>query len=280
MRLANLRNRATVLVDSGAVDVEKLTGGKFGPDLGACFEDWTRFVKHVTPLAETATGEAYDVTDLGCPVPLPRQIFAIGLNYADHARETGMTAPEYPVVFTKFASSLSGPVTTVQLSSDTVDFEAELVVVIGTTARNTPRESAWDHVAGLAVGQDISDREIQTRGGAGAQWSLGKSLPGFSPVGPAVVTIDELSNPNDLAIRAVVGNEVLQESSTRELIFDVPDLVSYLSDNLTLHPGDLIFTGTPAGVGIGRDPKRYLRDGETLVTEIEQLGRLETTFVD
>ncbi|UNB54549.1 fumarylacetoacetate hydrolase family protein [Mycolicibacterium sp. YH-1] len=221
----------------------------------------------------------FDMRDLGAPVPEPRQIFAIGLNYADHAQETGSQPPEFPVVFTKFASSLSGPVTTVELPSPYVDYEAELVAVVGKTARRVSVTDAWDYVAGLTVGQDLSERVVQTRGGASAQWSLGKSLPGFSPVGPALVSLDEIRSRDNLAISGRVGDEVLQSSRTSELIFTVPELVSYLSGFLTLFPGDLIFTGTPAGVGFGRDPKRYLRAGETLVTEISELGRLETTLV-
>ncbi|MFE7423324.1 fumarylacetoacetate hydrolase family protein [Rhodococcus sp. NPDC057529] len=235
-------------------------------------------MKAVTESESTTEPEPFDERDLGAPVPEPRQIFAIGLNYADHARETGLSSPEYPVVFTKFVTSLAGPVTTVTLPSASVDYEAELVVVMGQTAHNVDATDAWDYVAGLMVGQDLSEREVQTRGGASAQWSLGKSLPGFSPVGPALVTMDEIEDRDDLAIGCRVGDEILQSSRTGELIFTVPELVSYLSRILPLLPGDLIFTGTPAGVGIGRDPKRYLRAGETLTTEIAGLGRLETTF--
>ncbi|MFC9553770.1 fumarylacetoacetate hydrolase family protein [Rhodococcus sp. NPDC056960] len=279
MRFVNIDGRAGILVGSGVIDVHTATEGAFGPDITSCLERWDAFVDAVRSAPPTAP-RPVDAAELGAPVPRPRQIFAIGLNYADHARETGTATPEYPVVFTKFASSLTGPVTTVTLSSDTVDYEAELVVVIGRTARNVSEADARDHIAGLTVGQDISDRNIQTRGGAGAQWSLGKSLPGYSPIGPALVTLDEISHPDDLAITGRAGDEVLQDSRTSELIFTVPQLVAFLSSNVTLYPGDLIFTGTPSGVGIGRDPKRYLRSGETLVTEIEGLGRLETTFVD
>ncbi|MBT2276275.1 fumarylacetoacetate hydrolase family protein [Rhodococcus qingshengii] len=279
MRLINLNGRASVLVDSGALDVHALTNGDFGPDAASCLADWQRFLEVVERATLSAEPQPYDVRDLGAPVPEPRQIFAIGLNYADHARETGLSAPDYPIVFTKFVTSLSGPVTSVVLPSDNVDYEAELVVVVGKNAHAVDAGEAWDYVAGLMVGQDLSEREVQTRGGASAQWSLGKSLPGFSPCGPALVSLDEIENRENLAINCRVGDEVLQDSKTSELIFTVPALVSYLSHILPLLPGDLIFTGTPDGVGIGRTPTRYLRAGETLITEIAGLGRLETKFV-
>ncbi|WP_342357780.1 fumarylacetoacetate hydrolase family protein [Rhodococcus qingshengii] len=256
-----------------------LTGGAFGPDTASCLADWQHFLEVVDSVSPNAKPQPYDAHDLGAPVPEPRQIFAIGLNYADHARETGLPAPEYPVVFTKFVTSLSGPLTSVILPSGTVDYEAELVAVVGKTARAIDADEAWDYIAGLMVGQDLSERDVQTRGGASAQWSLGKSLPGFSPCGPALVSLDEVENRENMVISCRVGDEILQDSETSELIFTIPDLVSYLSHILPLLPGDLIFTGTPAGVGIGRTPKRFLRAGETLVTEIAGLGCIETRFV-
>ncbi|BCF86358.1 fumarylacetoacetate hydrolase (plasmid) [Rhodococcus qingshengii] len=279
MRLVNLNGRASLLVGSGAVDVHTLTGGAFGPDTASCLADWQHFLEVVDSVSPNAKPQPYDAHDLGAPVPEPRQIFAIGLNYADHARETGLPAPEYPVVFTKFVTSLSGPLTSVILPSGTVDYEAELVAVVGKTARAIDADEAWDYIAGLMVGQDLSERDVQTRGGASAQWSLGKSLPGFSPCGPALVSLDEVENRENMVISCRVGDEILQDSETSELIFTIPDLVSYLSHILPLLPGDLIFTGTPAGVGIGRTPKRFLRAGETLVTEIAGLGCIETRFV-
>ncbi|BCF83291.1 fumarylacetoacetate hydrolase [Rhodococcus qingshengii] len=280
MRIVNVSGRAGIVTDSGVMDVYALTNGAFGPCVASCLEDWPNFRSVVDSTERTSESVPYDERDLGAPVPEPRQIFAIGLNYADHARETGTPAPEHPVVFTKFQSSLTGPVSSVALTSDTIDYEAELVVVVGVLARSIEPRDAWNHVAGLMVGQDLSDRRIQTRGGAGAQWSLGKSLPGYSPCGPALVTVDELADRDNLSIRCSIGSEVLQDSSTREMIFTVPELISRLSHHLPLLPGDLIFTGTPAGVGIGRTPPRYLRAGETLVTEIAELGSLKTTFTE
>lgn len=276
MRLANLDGRA-VLLDSegnGAVDVHRLTGGKFGPAARDVLDRWEAFRAEVSgaPLAG-AERIPYEIAELGAPVPEPRQVFGVGLNYADHAAEASLPAPDFPLIFTKFPSSLGGPATPVSLPSAGVDYEAELVAVIGKDAYRVAEADAWSYVAGLTVGQDLSEREVQGRGPA-PQFSMGKSFPGFSPTGPAVVTLDEIADPDDLAIRGWIGDEVLQESRTKELIFSVPRLVAYLSGICALYPGDLIFTGTPAGVGMGRTPRRFLRPGETLMTEIEGLGRL------
>lgn len=279
MRFANLSGRAVLLVDDGAVDVERLTAGKFGPGVRSVLDNWEAFRAAVSGAQlDEAERTAYTLADLGAPVPEPRQIFAVGLNYADHAAEASLPKPAFPLIFTKFPSSLGGPATPVSLPSAGVDYEAELVVVIGKEASQVPEGDAWPYVAGLTVGQDLSEREIQNRGPA-PQFSMGKSFAGFSPCGPAIVSVDELADPGDLAIRGWIGDEVLQESRTSELIFSVPALVAYLSGICTLYPGDLIFTGTPAGVGLGRTPKRFLRPGETLLTEIEGLGRLEIPLV-
>lgn len=278
MKFVNYQGRAGILVEDGVVDVETLTHGAFGPEVRPCLDHWEEFSAAVAE-ADTSTAEAlpYEPAKVGPPVPEPRQLFAIGLNYRDHAEETGIPIPEIPIVFAKFPSSLTGPQATVELPSDNVDFEAELVAVIGSEAHKVTEDEAWDHVAGLTVGQDISERIVQTRGDT-AQWSLGKSYPGFSPCGPALVTRDELATPDAMDIHCRIGDDVLQHSNTRQLIFTVPFIVSYLSSIVTLYPGDLIYMGTPDGVGFTRDPQRMLQPGETLVTEIEGLGRLDTTF--
>jgi len=279
MRLGNLAGRAVLLVDAGAVDVERLTHGKFGPSARTVLDHWDEFSAAVSEASlEEAERTPYQLSDLGPPVPDPRQIFAVGLNYADHAAEASLPNPDFPVIFTKFQSSLSGPATPVSLPSVGVDYEAEMVAVIGKEAYQVPEADGWSHIAGLMVGQDLSDREVQRRGPA-AQFSMGKSFLGFSPCGPALVSLDEVPHPDDLAIRAWIGDQVLQESRTMELIFSVPQLVSYLSGICKLLPGDLIFTGTPAGVGLSHTPPRFLRPGETLMTEIEGLGRLEIPLV-
>jgi len=278
MRLANLSGRAVVLVDGGAIDVEGLTDGAFGPDARSLFDDWDSFRAIVAERLSGATATPYQVGDLGAPVPEPRQVFAIGLNYADHAAEASLPTPDFPVVFTKFPTSLTGPATTVTLPSPGVDYEAELVAVVGREAREVSAADGWSYIAGLMVGQDLSEREVQRRGPA-AQYAMGKSFLGFAPTGPALVTLDEIDDPDNLAIKGWIGEQVLQDSRTKELIFTVPQLVEYISGICRLLPGDLIFTGTPAGVGLSHTPPRFLRPGETLMTEIEGLGRLEIPLV-
>lgn len=277
MRITNLRGRLTLLTDSGAVDVENASAGRFGSDPTAVYAQWDDFVAWADS-ADLPAGTAYDATDLGPVVPEPAQIFAIGLNYRDHATESGLDFPAEPPVFTKFRTSLAGPVGDLELPTDTVDWESELVVVIGRTARDVAAENAWEHVAGVTVGQDFSERTRQLVPPA-PQFSLGKSFPGFSPIGPAVVTVDEFDDPSDLEIGCSIDGETMQHGRTGELIFSIPVLIERLSAVLPLLPGDLIFTGTPSGVGAGRNPKRFLRVGEEIVTHIEGIGELRKMCV-
>ncbi|MGI5183384.1 fumarylacetoacetate hydrolase family protein [Dactylosporangium sp. CA-152071] len=204
----------------------------------------------------------------------------MGLNYSKHAAESGFAVPDAPtVMFTKWPSCLTGPVTTVELpAGGSTDWEVELVVVIGATARNVPQERAWEHVAGLTVGQDLSERVRQTAGPS-PQFSLGKSLPGFGPTGPWLVTPDELDDREDLELGCSVNGEEVQKGRTRELIFSVPAMVSKLSAALPLLPGDVLFTGTPAGVGMGRTPPRFLAPGDELVSYVTGIGELRQRFV-
>ena len=277
MRITNLRGRLTLLTDSGAVDVENASAGRFGSDPTAVYARWDDFVAWADS-ADLPAGTAYDAADLGPVVPEPAQIFAIGLNYRDHATESGLDFPAEPPVFTKFRTSLAGPVGDLELPTDTVDWESELVVVIGRTARDVAAENAWEHVAGVTVGQDFSERTRQLVPPA-PQFSLGKSFPGFSPIGPAVVTVDEFDDPSDLEIGCSIDGETMQHGRTGELIFSIPVLIERLSAVLPLLPGDLIFTGTPSGVGAGRNPKRFLRVGEEIVTHIEGIGELRQMCV-
>lgn len=277
MRITNLRGRLTLLTDSGAVDVENASAGRFGSDPTAVYAQWDDFVTWADG-ADLPAGTAYDAADLGPVVPEPAQIFAIGLNYRDHATESGLDFPAEPPVFTKFRTSLAGPVGDLELPTDTVDWESELVVVIGRTARDVAAENAWEHVAGVTVGQDFSERTRQLVPPA-PQFSLGKSFPGFSPIGPAVVTVDEFDDPSNLEIGCSIDGETMQHGRTGELIFSIPVLIERLSAVLPLLPGDLIFTGTPSGVGAGRNPKRFLRVGEEIVTHIEGIGELRQMCV-
>ncbi len=223
-----------------------------------------------------------DPTELGPPIPAPRQVFAYGLNYRDHVREMdeanylGRTTSEAPVVFTKFPSCLTGPTGPVKLVGDRCDYECELVVVIGAETRAVDQDQVWDRVAGLMIGQDISDRALQIAA-TPPQFSLGKSRATFGPTGPALVSPDLVDDPDDLAISCRVNGELRQNSRTSLLIRPVAEMVAHLSSILTLHPGDLVFTGTPGGVGQSRGA--YLKPGDRITSEIEGLGSLDNVCV-
>ncbi|MEU9636334.1 fumarylacetoacetate hydrolase family protein [Streptomyces tendae] len=279
MRIANLSGRLVLDIDGLAVDVENASDGRFAADPQAVYERWEEF-RDWAARARLPEGSPFDPARLGAPAPAPRQIVAAGLNYRDHAAESGLAVPDtMPPVFTKFATSITGPVTEVTLPpGGHTDWEIELVVVIGARARHVTAETAWDHVAGLTVGQDISERITQLEGPA-PQFSLGKSFPGFAPIGPCLVTPDSFDNPDDLGLLCTVNGEEVQKSRTSDLIFPVPDLIARLSSVMPLLPGDVVFTGTPAGVGLGRDPQRWLAPGDELVSTIEGVGELRQRFV-
>ncbi|SFK75504.1 2-keto-4-pentenoate hydratase/2-oxohepta-3-ene-1,7-dioic acid hydratase (catechol pathway) [Amycolatopsis sacchari] len=281
MRLANVDGRAVLLTaDDRGVDVESASGGKFGPGLPGIYEDWKGF-RAWAESADTSGAAPFTRARLGSPSPEPRQIVAVGLNYREHAAESGFAVPDrLPPVFTKFDSSLSGPDTEVVLPpGGHTDWEVELVVVIGERMAKVRVEEAWDHVAGLTVGQDLSERVSQLAGPA-PQFSLGKSYPGFAPVGPWLVTPDSVPDKDDLELGCSLDGEVVQQGRTKDLIFPVAELLSKLSQTIVLHPGDLVFTGTPAGVGQGRQPQRFIRPGEKLHSWIEGIGELNQTFTD
>lgn len=276
MRIGNLDERLVLIAGGRALDVQTASNGRFGADPQAVYEHWTEFVKWAAS-ADLASAESFDELDLGAPVPRPRQVFAIGLNYADHAAESDFTLPADPVVFTKFPSSIGSPNTDVELSGNSVDYEVELVVVIGRHAYRVATENGWDHVAGVTIGQDISDRDVQLRGPA-PQFSLGKSFPNYAPIGPVIVTADELADRDAISLttQLEVGDATItmQDGNTQDLIFPVPELISRLSAVTPLNPGDIIFTGTPSGVGLGKKPPQYLNRGEVLVSTIEGIGTI------
>ncbi|SDT80309.1 fumarylacetoacetate hydrolase family protein [Actinoplanes derwentensis] len=279
MRIANLSGRLVLITEHGtAVDVEQLSEGRFSADPQAVYPRWAEF-RAWAATAELADGVPFSATDLGAPAPAPRQILAIGLNYRDHAAESGFAVPDgLPPVFTKFVSSLTGPVTDVALPADgQTDWEVELVAVIGAPAYRVAEENAWDHVAGLTVGQDISERRTQLAGPV-PQFSLGKSYPGFAPTGPYLVTADSFDDPDDLALGCSINGEDVQKGRTSELLLSVPVLIARLSAVLPLSPGDILFTGTPAGVGLGRKPQRWLADGDELVSYVTGIGELRQRF--
>ncbi|MDI5979217.1 fumarylacetoacetate hydrolase family protein [Amycolatopsis magusensis] len=273
MRLANLGGRAALITGTRALDVSAASDGRFGPDPMSVLRQWTTFAEWART-APPAT-EPYDPGLLGPPVPEPRQVFAVALNYPPHAAEAGYSPPDEPLVFTKFPTCLTGPRATVELPGDRVDWEVELVAVLGTGGHRIPAGDATAHLAGFMVGQDLSERGVQSRG-TPPQFSLGKSFPGFGPTGPHLVTPDEWRESG--GITCLLNEEVVQQASTDEMIFDVAELVARISAICPLLPGDLLFTGTPAGVGNRMIPPRYLTPGDELVSRIDGLGELRTRF--
>jgi 2,4-didehydro-3-deoxy-L-rhamnonate hydrolase len=277
MRVANAEGRAVLVHGDGIVDIARASAGSLPADPQALYDRWD----DVRALADRVTtpDAPLELTQLEAPVPRPRQVFAIGMNYAAHAAEAGVEPPAFPPTFTKFPTCLTGPEATVELPSEFVDWEVELVVVIARRSYEVAEGNGWSHVAGLTIGQDLSERIVQTRPPA-PQFSLGKSFPGFGPIGPWIITPDELDDPDDLALGCTVNGEEVQKSRTSDLIFGVDALINRLSSITPLLPGDLIFTGTPSGVGGTRTPPRFLAPGDELVSTIEGIGTIHTHLVD
>ncbi|MEI7593616.1 MAG: fumarylacetoacetate hydrolase family protein [Actinomycetes bacterium] len=276
-RLANIAGRATLIVETPTaewmpnqgIDVERASGGAIPSDLIGAIERFDQ----LHALTGRDCDVFFDQTDVGCPVPSPVQVFAIGLNYRSHAEESGMAIPEIPMVFTKFGSSICGPTSTVNLPSASVDWEAELVVVIGRGGRTIAESDALNHVAGFTGGQDLSERVLQFASNP-AQFSLAKSFAEFGPIGPVVTSVDAFEDPNNIGMWCELDGERVQTGRTDDLVFGVSELIAYLSTVCDLYPGDLIFTGTPSGVGFTRQPPRFLSPGQLLVTSFDGIGAL------
>ncbi len=288
MRIGNLDGRLVIQTAGGVLDVERGSGGQFGSDPAAIYDRWAEFTAWA---AESGAGQAdaagsgqfavepFDVALLDAPSPAPRQSFGIGLNYRDHVSESGFDVPEHPSVFTKFPSCITGPHGEIELpTAGHTDWEVELVAVIGARAHHVAAADAWSHVAGLTVGQDISERITQLAG-TPPQFSVGKSFPRFGPTGPWLVTPDEFASPDDLELGCAINGEQVQKARTSLMLIPVSQLVEKLSAVLPLLPGDVIFTGTPAGVGMGRSPQRWLAAGDELVTWVEGIGEMRHRFV-
>ncbi|MEY3091529.1 MAG: hypothetical protein RIU67_312 [Actinomycetota bacterium] len=271
-RLTNINGRSAFQFDDGFVDVAKVAGDESLADPMAAIE---RFGE-LSALYAKAAASPKSAGTPGVCVPKPSKVFGIGLNYKSHAAESKMELPPAPLTFTKFPSCLVGPTADVELSGDTVDWEVEIVVVIGKGGRHITESAAWSHVAGLTLGQDISDRKVQTAGKP-PQFSLGKSFDTYGPIGPAIVSVDAFPNPDDIALWCDVSGERMQESRTSNLIFTIPYLVSYLSSICTLESGDVIFTGTPDGVGMARG--RLLKAGDVIDSGAEVIGALRNVCV-
>lgn len=276
MRLANVGGRAAIVsADGRYADVEHLTEGKVPADPMQAIAAFDLLrgleVPHNAP--------KLDPLKLGPPVPRPGKILGAGINYFGHAREAGFDIPTEPLLFAKLPSSICGPYDDIVLPEgrSEVDWEAEVVIVIGRRARHVPADDAWEYIAGLTGGQDISDRAEQFR--SLRQFTMGKSFDTYAPLGPLLVTPDEFPDPNDVALKCWIDAEEVQSGRTGDCIFTAAELISWVSQICTLEAGDLIFTGTPSGVGYIRKPPRFLVAGMTLETEVEQIGRLRNRCV-
>ena len=278
VRLVNAGGRAGLCVGGSVVDVERRAAGRFSSDPMDALARWDEFRDWAEGVRAGSGDPAQDEFALGPCVPRPAKVFGIGLNYRAHAAEAGLDLPKQPLVFTKFPNCLAGPRADVVLTSERVDYEVELVAVIGRRARNIADSRALEHVAGYCVGQDISDRALQFADKP-PQFSLGKSADTFGPIGPALVSLDAFADPDDLPLWCEVSGERLQQDRTRDMIFSVAELVAYLARYCTLEPGDLIFSGTPAGVGSAREPRRYLLPGDEIASGIDGIGILRNRCV-
>jgi 2-keto-4-pentenoate hydratase/2-oxohepta-3-ene-1,7-dioic acid hydratase in catechol pathway len=257
------------------VDLNSASGGQLPADMLTFIQQGEAALKVAQQLEQSA-GPAVALTEAKLLAPLtnPSKVVAIGLNYMDHCREQKVEPPKAPLIFAKFTTAIIGPGDTIRWNpalTNQVDFEAELAVVMGRTARNVAEAEALDYVLGYTICHDVSARDLQFSDG---QWIRGKSLDTFCPLGPFLVTRDEIPDPHNLAIRCTVNETVLQNSNTGEMIFRIPYLIAYISRAFTLLPGDIITTGTPDGVGVFRSPKIFLKNGDVVTIEIEGLGQL------
>jgi 2,4-diketo-3-deoxy-L-fuconate hydrolase len=275
-RLANVDGRAALVHGDRYTDLATHSQGALSPDPMQALGRPDVLNELSAQLDDaSATGLLADVT-LGPPVPRPQKIFGIGLNYATHVAESGMETPSNPVVFTKFPSCLTGPTGDVEIRSGGCDYEVELVVVIGRGGRDISPDDAWAHVVGVTVGQDISDRPVQFAAKP-PHFDLAKSFDTFGPLGPVVVSTDQLVERDALHLTCEINGETRQDGTTADLIFDVPTLISYLSSITTLTTGDLIFTGTPDGVGAAQG--KFLADGDIITTTIDGIGTMTNRVV-
>ena len=281
LRLANLKGRAQFIVGDitapCAIDVATASNNSLSADPMQCLAHWDTLKKLAATL-DAGTGSPVAIADLSCPVPQPRQMFAVGLNYRKHAAEMGSPLPPLPLVFAKFQSSLNSPTGNIEIQSDTVDYESELVIIVGKGGRNIVEATAWDHVAGLCAGQDVSDRGLQYMGSP-PQFSLGKSRVGYSPIGPWVTDMSNNDKRDDLQLGCTVNGEQRQDTQTSDMIFGIAHIIAYMSTIVELFPGDVIYTGSPFGVGHGRKPQVYLKPGDIVETTLEGVGTITNRCV-
>ena len=275
-KLANASGRSVLVNGDHYFDLAKISEGNVSSDPSQVVNSLGAISKLYKQIDQfDASGSLKDV-QMGPPVTGSRNCFAVGLNYRNHAEESGMEIPPFPMIFTKHTSCINGPFDNIEMRSDIVDYEAELVVVIGKQGKNISNDEAWNHVAGLTVGQDISDRSVQFHA-TPPQFNLGKSFDTFGPIGPILVSPDQFEDKSSLNLECSVNGELRQKDNTNDLIFDIPYIISYVSEFITLEPGDLIFTGTPAGVGATQG--KLLKDGDILSTTISGIGTIENKCV-
>jgi 2-keto-4-pentenoate hydratase/2-oxohepta-3-ene-1,7-dioic acid hydratase in catechol pathway len=271
-----------VVVDGQVINLADASGGQLPNDMRAFIAQGEAAWAMAEAIAASgAPGIGLGDVKLLAPISNPSKLVAIGLNYMDHVRESGMNVPKIPVMFTKYTSSIVGPGDAIRWDptfAQRVDFEAELAFVVGKTASKVKEEDAFDYIFGYLNCHDVSSRDLQMD--KGDQWIMGKSLDTFCPLGPYIVTKDEIADPHNLSIKCIVNGEALQNSNTRELIFKIPYLLAYLTRAITLYPGDVVTTGTPDGVGFARKPPVLLKHGDVVTVEVEGLGQLTNPCVE
>ena len=274
-KLGSNSGRAIFIKDDKYYDVSTISNGDISSNSLKALSDTEKLSQLYINLNDyEPSGNLSDI-NLDPPI-IPTNVFAVGLNYKKHAEESNLEIPPFPMIFTKHSTCISGPKSDICMKSDMVDYEAELVFVIGKGGKDISKEDAWQHVAGLCVGQDISDRPVQFHA-TPPQFNLGKSFDTFGPIGPYLVSTDLFDNKESLKLQCWVNDELRQETLTNDLIFDIPYLISYISEFITLNTGDVIFTGTPEGVGATQG--KFLKDGDILKTTIEGIGTLENKCV-
>lgn len=273
---ANINNRSALVQGEAFFDLSTITNGDVSSDPMKAIQNSDLLHHYATQLDDYESSGLIAEANVSAPIPQPRNSFGVGLNYQLHVEEAASKTPNTPMVFTKFPSSICGPTDAVIMRSDECDYEGELLVVIGKDGKDIPDEEAWSYVLGLSVGQDFSDRGIQYKDQP-AQFNLGKSFDTFGPTGPYLVSTDSFADPNDLQIVTTVNGEVRQNDRTSNMIFDIPTLISYISSITSLAAGDIIFSGTPEGVGFRNGS--FLKDGDIVETTIEGIGTMRNRCV-
>lgn len=273
---ANHAGRAVLVDGNNFHDLEALSGGTIPSDPAAALAHGDKLHDLQKKTAGRTPEGTIDAAKLGAPSPTPQKVFGIGLNYKTHAAESNMEVPDNPVVFAKFSSCICAPNSNIELRSDRVDYEGEIVVIIGTPGKDISQADAWNHVFAITAGQDVSDRPVQMASKP-PHFDLGKSFDTFGPIGPVAVSPDVLPDRDKIAIKCLVNGEERQNDTSANLIFGIPFLIEYLSHITTLNTGDVIFTGTPAGVGAAQ--KKLLRDGDVVTTIVDGVGTMTNKCV-